>query len=341
MRNSSKRFLKFGAIALTTGVLTLSAAISHAATSIRLSHPAPPGSEQDVWSNEFAKRVTAQTEGRVNVRVYPANQLGDIEEVYELVSQGVIDAAVQSFSTKYDKRLSISWFPYSVSTYAEAESSWNDGGFIFNEVNKLLAPQNITMLAPYAVGMGGMAVGSSVTNPADPDAKHSELKIRVWPSAVGTQGPVLERLGYNITTMPWAELYTGVQTGVIDGMIGGTPENAVRDWNGIVKTWLQINNFFEVNSLFVNSRKFKRLDAEDQQIMRDIAAEMASERFQRVAQADEDYRKQLSDSGVEVVTFSDDEIAAISKAIRADVWPKIKDEIGDELYQKLNAHYSN
>ncbi len=341
MRRSTNQFVKICITAIAAGVLTLSAATSFAATNFRLSHPAPPGSEQDVWSKEFAKRVIDQTEGRVKVRVYPANQLGDIEEVYELVSQGVIDAAVQSFSTKFDKRLSISWFPYSVSGYEDAEKSWNNGGFIFNVVNDLLAPQNITMLAPYAVGMGGMAIRKSVENPANPDAKHKELKIRVWPSAVGTQGPVLERLGYNITTMPWAELYTGVQTGVIDGMIGGTPENAVRDWNGIVKTWLQINNFFEVNSLFMSSRKFGRLDSKDQGIIRDIAAKMASERFERVAQADEDYRKQLSDSGVEVVTFSDSEMAAISKAIRTDVWPKIKDEIGDDLYQKLNAYYSN
>ena len=341
MSNSFKQLFKYGICALTASAVTLGATSALAATSLRLSHPAPPGSEQDTWSKTFAERVAKQTEGRVKVKVYPANQLGDIEEVYELVSQGVVDMAVQSFSTKYDKRLSISWFPYSVSSYQDAEKSWNDGGFIFNVVNDLLKPQNITMLAPYAVGMGGMAVSKPVSSPADPDANHNELKIRVWPSAVGTQGPVLERLGYNITTMPWAELYTGVQTGVIDGMIGGTPENAVRDWNGIVKTWLQINNFFEVNSLITSSRKFGKLDEQDQQIIRKIAANMASERFQRVAQADNEYRQQLSDSGVEVVTFSDAEMAALSAAIRKDVWPQIKDEIGDELYQKLNAYYSN
>lgn len=341
MRNSFKQVFKYGISALTAGALALSATSAFAATNMRLSHPAPPGSEQDVWSKTFAERVATQTDGRVTVRVYPANQLGDIEEVYELVSQGVIDMAVQSFSTKFDKRLNISWFPYSVSTYKEAEESWNEGGFIFNVVNDLLAPQNITMLAPYAVGMGGMAISKEVVDPANPDANHNELKIRVWPSAVGTQGPVLERLGYNITTMPWAELYTGVQTGVIDGMIGGTPENAVRDWNGIVKTWLQINNFFEVNSLFTSSRKFNKLEDQDQATIREIAASMANERFERVAEADNEYRQQLADSGVEVITFSDAEMAAMSGAIRQDVWPQIKDEIGDELYQKLNAYYSN
>lgn len=341
MSSPIKHILKLGMVAIAASTLTFVASTSFAATSLRLSHPAPPGSEQDDWSNEFAKRVETQTEGRVSVRVYPANQLGDLEEVYELIRYGVVDAAVQSFSTKYDKRLNISWFPYSVSTYAEAEKSWSDGGFIFDVVNDLLKPQNITMLAPYAVGMGGMAVSSDVTNPANPDGKHKDLKIRVWPSGVGTQRPVLERLGYSSATMPWAELYTGVQTGVIDGMIGGTPENAVRDWNGIVKTWLQINNFFEVNSLIFNSKKFNSLESIDQTTIQTIATNMATERFKRVAQADIEYRQQLRDKGVTVVTFSDSEMKAISTAIRTDVWPKIKDEIGDELYTKLNNYYSN
>jgi TRAP-type C4-dicarboxylate transport system substrate-binding protein len=151
---------------------------------------------------------------------------------------------------------------------------------------------------------------------------------------------VLERLGYNTATMPWAELYTGVQTGVIDGMIGGTPENAVRDWNGIVKTWLQINNFFEVNSLIFNSKKFNTLEKNDQVILQNIATNMAAERFKRVAQADTEYRQQLRDSGVTVVTFSDAEMEELSSAIRQDVWPNIKDEIGDELFTKLSNYYN-
>ena len=66
---------------------------------------------------------------------------------------------------------------------------------------------------------------------------------------------------------------------------------------------------------------------------------MAAERFKRVAQADIDYRQQLRDSGVTVVTFSDAEMEALSTAIRKDVWPNIKDEIGEELFTKLSNYY--
>ena len=341
MNRSWKQFTKTALSAVVAGALSLSATTAFAEVKMRLTHSAPPGSERDIWSKEFAERVNTQTEGRIKVRVYPANQLGDWEETYEQLTQGAIDFGVQSLSTKYDKRLGISWFPYSVATYKEAETAWNVDGFLFNVMNDLLQRQQLTPLAPYANGMGGMAVGKPVNDPANPDANHKQLKIRVWPSGAATHRPVLERLGYNTTTMPWAELYTGVQTGVIDGMIGGTPENAVRDWKGIVDTWVQLNDHFEVNWLVVNSGSLQRLPEQDQQIVRKIAKNLATERFQRVAEADEEYRQKLRDSGVTVVTFSDEEMSGIADAIRKDVWPQIKDELGDDLYQLIADHYKN
>lgn len=341
MKGSWKRFSKTALTAVMAGALSLSASSAFAEIKMRLTHSAPPGSERDIWSQEFAKRVVSQTEGRVSVRVYPANQLGDWEETYEQLTQGAIDFGVQSLSTKYDKRLGISWFPYSVSTYAEAEEAWNVDGFLFNVMTDLLRRQQITPLAPYANGMGGMAVGKAVNDPTNPDADHKQLKIRVWPSGAATHRPVMERLGYNTTTMPWAELYTGVQTGVIDGMIGGTPENAVRDWKGIVDTWVQLNDHFEVNWLVANSSSLQRLPEQDRKIVGAIAKDLATERFARVAEADEEYRQQLRDSGVTVVTFSDSDMAKIADAVRKDVWPKIKDELGDELYKMIADYYSN
>ncbi len=340
MSSPIKHILKLGMVAITAGTIAFTASTSFAATSLRLSHSAPPGSERDVWAQEFASRVKTQTQGRVSFRVYPANQLGDWEETYDQLAQGSIDAAVQSLSTKYDKRLGISWFPYSVSDYKSAEKAWNVNGFLFNVMNNLLEPQNLTLLAPYANGMGGMAVGKGVEQPTNPEANHKALKIRVWPSGAATHRPVLERLGYSTTTMPWAELYTGVQTGVIDGMIGGTPENAVRDWTGVVNTWVQLNDHFEVNWLVMNRASISRIPEKDRAIVQKIAKNLASERFERVAQADSEYLQELRDSGVTVVTFSESEMAEITKAIRKDVWPKIKDEVGDELYTLISEHYN-
>jgi len=335
----NRRSVLGAALALTVGFSALSA--SAADTTLRLSHLSPPDSDMDVWAHKFAERVAAETDGRVDVRVFPASQLGDWEEVYEQLSQGSVDLAIQSVSTKFDSRLALTWFPYTAVDYDSAKEAWNTGGFLFNIVNDLLKPQQIQAVAPYAFGLGGVAVGNPVADPKNPDADHSDLKIRIWPSGVGTHKPLLERLGYSTTTMPWAELYTGVQTGVIDGMVGGVPENAVRDWNGVVDTWLQLNDHFEINWLLGSALSMENLPKEDAAVISKIAAEMATDRFNAVEEADNRYLQELRDSGVTVVTYSKDEIEVMAAAVRADAWPLMKPEIGDELYELIQNHYGN
>lgn len=327
------------ATALALGVSAFAA--SAADTTLRLSHLSPPGSDMDVWANDFASRVAEATDGRIAVRIFPASQLGDWEEVYELLAQGSVDMAIQSVSTKFDSRLALTWFPYTATDYDSAKEAWNTGGFLFNIANDLVAPQGIELMAPYAFGLGGVAVGKPVADPKNPDADHSDLKIRVWPSGVGTHKPLLERLGYSTTTMPWAELYTGVQTGVIDGMIGGVPENAVRDWNGVVDTWLQLNDHFEINWLLGSQFSLANLSEDDRATISGIAADMATERFDAVEAADNRYLQELRDAGVTVVTYSKEEMDAMAAAVRADAWPLMKPEIGDELYELIQNHYAN
>ncbi|AZV80736.1 hypothetical protein EBB79_22545 (plasmid) [Parasedimentitalea marina] len=335
----NRRTVLGAATALAVGFSAFSA--SAADTTLRLSHLSPPDSDMDNWAQQFAERVAVETDGRVDVRIFPASQLGDWEEVYEQLAQGSVDLAIQSVSTKFDSRLALTWFPYTAVDYDSAKEAWNTGGFLFNIVNELIEPQQIQALAPYAFGLGGVAVGRPVSDPKNPDADHSDLKIRVWPSGVGTHKPLLERLGFSTTTMPWAELYTGVQTGVIDGMIGGVPENAVRDWNGVVDTWLQLNDHFEINWLLGSAAMIANLSEEDAAIISGIAADLATERFDAVEAADNSYLQQLRDAGVTVVTYSKEEMEAMAAAVRADAWPLMKPEVGDELYALIQSHYAN
>lgn len=329
-----------GAVTALFVGLSLLDSMAFAETTLRLSHLSPPDSDMDKWAHQFSDRVKAETDGRVDVRIFPASQLGDWEEVYEQLSQGSVDLAIQSISTKFDSRLALTWFPYTAVDYDSAKEAWNTGGFLFNIVDDLVKPQQIDVLAPYAFGLGGMAVGKPVDDPKNPDADHSSLKIRVWPSGVPTHKPTLERLGYSTTTMPWAELYTGVQTGVIDGMVGGVPENAVRDWNGVVDTWLQINDHFEINWLLGSAMSMANLSEEDRATILAIARDLATQRFDAVEAADNAYLDELRDSGVTVVTYSREEIELLADAVRTDAWPTMQNEIGEELYELIQSHYA-
>src|SRR3546814_7860228 len=87
-------------------VLTLAlSATAPAQTVLRLSTMAEPGSDHLEYVDSFVQKVKEATGGRIEIKVYPANQLGDWTEVHEQVMQGAVDMASQSLSTKFDKAM--------------------------------------------------------------------------------------------------------------------------------------------------------------------------------------------------------------------------------------------
>ena len=50
-------------------------------------------------------------------------------------------------------------------------------------------------------------------------------------------------------------------------------------------------------------------------------------------------KTKLRDAGVTVVTYDKDEMEKMAAAVRADAWPLMKPEIGDDLYRLIKSHY--
>ena len=318
------------ALGLAAGV-----ASAFAQTSLRLSTLKMPGSDGAKAAEAFAKEVEAGTQGRVKIKVYPANQLGDWAEVYEQVMQGAVDMAMQPVATSDDKRLAVTWFPYAFTDYDSAEKALTTGGAVFEIVNGAIGEKGLTLLGVFGEGMGGAGFAKPVDNPADPNAKRN-LKVRVWPGGT-THRALLERFGYNTATLPWAELYTGMQTGLVDGQIGGTANMALESFKDITKTWVQFNDHFESDWLFINSKKHAALSAADKKVLLDAAQKLTRQRFQDVKKADEKALQTMRDMGVKVVTFNKQQLESLAGVARKEVWPKIADEIGQPTMNKLRA----
>lgn len=314
-------------------VLAAFAGTAWSATTLRLSTLDKPGSDGELAVQELAKRVEAATDGRVKINVYPASQLGDWVEVHDQVAEGAVDMAMQPLSSTTDRRLAIGWFPYLYTNYEQAEKANIKGGFVADIVGQIAADQGMKILGIFGVGMGGAGFAKAVDEPANPDLKRS-MKIRVWPGGT-THRVMMERFGFSVATVPWAELFTGMQTGVVDGQIGGTAEMTYDNLKEVTKTWVQYNDHFESNWIFINAKSFAKLDEADQKILEDVTQQISKERFEQLKVRDAEQQQRLKDFGVDVVMLSQDELDNLAKVVREEVWPKIADELGDEVYQKV------
>lgn len=310
-------------------------AVMASAETLRLSTLKQPGSDGAIAAQHFADLVSEKTDGELTVKVYPGSQLGDWTEVYEQVIEGAVDIAMQPLATSSDKRLAITWFPYAYSDYDTARGALAPGGSVFEIVKEVIGEQGLTPLAVYGSGMGGAGFPTEVNDPYNLDAKH-DLKVRVWPGGT-THKVLLENLGYHTAAVPFSELYTAMQTGVVDGQIGVTATITLENFADITKTWIQYNDHFETDFIFMNSDSFNSLSPEFQDAIRESAEQVSNEQFVAVEAADEASLQKMRDMGVTVVTYDKEQLQAIADKVRSQVWPEIKDELGDETYEALRS----
>lgn len=330
MNKKTALYTLCSAAALSVGLMSMASA-----DTLRLSTLKQPGSDGAAAAARFAELVSDKTGGELTVKVYPGSQLGDWTEVYEQVIEGAVDLAMQPLATSSDKRLAITWFPYAFTDYDSARVALAPGGSVFEIVSEVIGEQGLTPLAVYGAGMGGAGFPKEVNDPYDLDAKH-DLKVRVWPGGT-THKVLLENLGYNTAAVPFSELYTAMQTGVVDGQIGVTATITLENFADITKTWVQYNDHFESDFIFMNSDSFAALSPEFQTAVREAAETISQEQFTAVEAADEASLQKMRDMGVTVVTYDKEQLQAIGDRVRAEVWPEIKGELGDETYAALRA----
>jgi TRAP-type C4-dicarboxylate transport system substrate-binding protein len=319
-------------IALSAALFAVSGASAEAKT-YRLAATSQPEAEDIADATKFADEVRDKTEGRVDLKIYPSSQLGDYVQVFEAMTRGEIDMAMQAIPSSADERSALLTFPMVFNGYDSAKAAFANGGYMFKLVDEVTSDHHVKLIGSWGRGMAGAAFAGPVNDPTNPDARH-DLKMRVWPGGT-THYTLLERLVYSPATVPWAELYTALQTGVVDGYVGSTPSSAVENFGDVVKTWVDLQDHFTMAFFIMSDQAWNGISPEDQQVMLDAADEISKARFDSVQKADAAAKETLRANGAEIVEFTADERAKLIAAVRNDVWPQLESDIGPDLFNQL------
>ncbi len=304
-------------------------AVAEAAT-LKISHIRPQGAIVDQELKAFASDVKQSTDGDVKVKIFAASALGDYTTVQERISVGAIDMAVQPAATAASRKMQISAFPYVAENWEQAREIYGPGGAIYDAMKDLYAKQDITMLAAYPVYFGGVALNRDAVSPGDPSISKG-IKVRV--PGIKSFQLTAGALGYISSPIPFSEAFTAVQTGVVDGVVGSGAEGYYASFRDVTKTYVPVNTHFEVWYMIINSERYQDLDDEDRVALQKAAVEFESKRWWR-AEADQSaYEQKLADNGATIIELSDDELAAAAKKVRAEVWPQILEDVGQDWGQ--------
>jgi TRAP-type C4-dicarboxylate transport system substrate-binding protein len=197
-----------------------------------------------------------------------------------------------------------------------------------------LEEQNIKLLAPWLNLFGGISLKELPPSPGDPDVPKG-IKIRA--PAMKVFELMAENLGYLPTPIPWAEAFVALQSGIVDGVIGGGYESTWANFKDVVNYYLHYNSHLDMYFWIINLDLWNSLSEEDQKILMDAGLELEKQRLAG-AEADEGvFAQKLRDYGIETMTFSENELAKFTEKAHNNVWPAVKDDIGAEFMERLAA----
>lgn len=207
---------KLGVVAVSTLALAVSgfvASANAAETVWKLAFNQPEGHPEMVAVQEFSKKLEAATNGKYAIEVFPNELLGSQKETIEMVQNGSLEFSLVAGSLleNWSPDFAVFNLPYVFKDYKHLQRVVKDKKIV-GDLFKSIEPQGITVLcAQYSGTRNVYTKNKEVRTPADLKG----LKIRVMQS--DTMVKILNYMGGTGTPMGQGEVYTAIQTGVLDG----------------------------------------------------------------------------------------------------------------------------
>jgi len=170
-------------------------------------------------AENFARYVEEMSAGRLTVRVYGAGEIVPAFEVFDAVSQGVADAghgAAYYWKGKIPASVFFTAVPFGFT--AQEINGWLHNGGGLELWREAYAPANIV---PFAGGNSGVQMAGWFNREINSVEDLKGLKMRI----PGLAGEVFAAAGGTAVRIPGGELYTSLQTGVIDALEWVGPYN--------------------------------------------------------------------------------------------------------------------
>lgn len=292
----------------------------------------PPDHPQNVAYREIAEEISELSGGKITMNIYDNAQMGGIIETMHGTIDGTIEMVVVSMPTicSFDYGLMVNDLPYLWPSVEVACSILND------DSNGIAAAEmaNLESKGAHFLGVannGPMIVANSkreIVSPAD----MAGLKIRTPEAA--TEQAFMEACGAIPTIMASTEVYTSLQTKVVDGhdfdpiitMSGGYDE--------VTSYITETNHILKLNGFFVNSAWWNSLDPMDQAFLEAEFDKMFALSDEYCAEATTNSLSDMKAAGI-VVTELTDEHRAEFEEIGRGIWKQFYDKIDTDLLQKI------
>lgn len=282
----------------------------------------------------FAREIEQRSSGRIKVELYPGGQLGGIESTVNMIRQNIIQASDPSeghLATTYPP-IQVFSIPYQ---FLNRDVAWRvlDGPFGRKIMDDMAAKTGIRPVMWSE--NGGFRHYSNSKREIHSPADMKGLKIRTMNSPLHME--IVKSLGASPTPIPWAELYTSLQTGVVDGQENAISTFLVPKLEEVQKYIVTDGHVYSVNSVIISEAFYQSLPDDLKPVIHQ-SAEVALTVNRGLVLANEIMGMEyLKERGVKIYAPTNEEKRAFRDATRGRAIAWLREKIDPKWVDEIMA----
>ncbi|WP_099612235.1 DctP family TRAP transporter solute-binding subunit [Vibrio fujianensis] len=315
-------------ITLLASTLAMSANVL-AVTTLKLAHAAPESDLQQDLSLFFKKEVEIRSNGDIKVNIYPQGQLGSDKQMIDGSRAGIVDLAMVGLNN-YNGLMPESAAFTLPFIFPNRETAYKvlDG----EPGQEVLANFEKFGLKGLGYPENGYRNMTNNKKPIRTPADVKGLQMRVNNSKA--LNDMFNELGANPQQLPVSELYTALETGVVDSQDHPISVTLSFKFNEVQKYLSLTQHAYSPLVLTMNLRKFNGLSPEQQKIIEEVSAEAIAMQRKLSIEKEDEMIALLEAEGMQVNRDVDG--AAFQETIQP-VWNAYIEKHGDTMINKIKA----
>jgi tripartite ATP-independent transporter DctP family solute receptor len=294
-------------LSLAAGLALLASGASAQDIKIRFAHSLSSSEPAHLAAEYFAKNVAARTNNKVQIQVFPGEQLGSGKEVNEMIRQGanVMNITDPGYLQDFVPDVGVLNGPYIVKDPKEFDkllaSDWYKG------VDQKLQQAGFRLImAGGFFGRRHVIADKPIRKPEDIQG----LTVRVPPNTMWIE--TFKAMGARPTTVQWSEVYNALQQNVVaaaEAPLGSLWGSKLQETRKVIS---MTGHFTAIVTWPMNANYFNRLPKDVQTVLLEEGAKAKTEMTRLTMELDKDYMAKFKQAGVSFV--EDVDLAAFQKA---------------------------
>ncbi|MDR0569269.1 MAG: TRAP transporter substrate-binding protein [Spirochaetaceae bacterium] len=275
----------------------------------------------DVWSAThpiaaavdeiFKPAVEKESNGAIKVEVYHDGVLGSEKEIWDSVRNGTVEMAVigSVMNTEYTTMLISDW-PFLYRDITHAKNVWT--GPVAEDINAEFHQKFPTV---YVLGWGPNSARTFTSNKkltSVDDFKGQKFRMPSNPVHVG----IAENLGASAQVIPLGDLFSALETGVVDGQDNGMVTVRSQTFYEVQKYLYETNHIVATMELIVSAPFLDGLSPEHQTIVKTAAKTASATAWDNYIKSIDQDREFLKEKGMTITPLAPEDQARMIELIK-------------------------